>query len=359
MPAEVVLLLAAYTVVILVASLIGGWLPWMVRLTHRRMQVVISFIAGMMLGVGTFHLLGHARMVVSHQAGDLHAPVRGVMVWFLIGLMSMFLLERFFCYHHHDVAPTGASDTPVPVTPEVANQVRADDIAHDHQHDHRGGHDHAHGHRLEWAGALIGMTIHSIVAGIALAASVEAERHGRDSFALWGLGTFLVIALHKPFDSLTVIALMRVTDHPPPRCHIVNALFSLCIPIGVVLFMVGMRLEGEGSHAPLAAALAFSAGTFVCVALSDLLPELHFHDHDRIALSGALVLGLVLAYGIARMESTTHAHHHDHDHGHHDHDHGHHDHDHGHHDHDGHDHARREPGVVPPVLMSTLLPLGG
>ena len=38
--------------------------------------------------------------------------------------------------------------------------------------------------------------------------------------------------------------------------------------------------------------LAFSAGTFLCIALSDLLPELQFHAHDRWKLSAALLAGV-------------------------------------------------------------------
>jgi zinc and cadmium transporter len=56
----------------------------------------------------------------------------------------------------------------------------------------------------------------------------------------------------------------------------------------------------------IACALAFSAGTFLCISLSDLLPELQFHRHDRVKLSIALVLGLMLAHVAARMEAAAH-----------------------------------------------------
>ena len=36
-------------------------------------------------------------------------------------------------------------------------------------------------------------------------------------------------------------------------------------------------------------ALAFSAGTFLCISLGDLLPEVHFHSHDRLWLSVQLI----------------------------------------------------------------------
>jgi zinc and cadmium transporter len=74
-------------------------------------------------------------------------------------------------------------------------------------------------------------------------------------------------------------------------------------------------------------ALAFSAGTFLCIAAADILPEVQFHRHDRVALSAALLLGLGMALAIGRLEAATHD---GHDHS---------GHDHSGHDHAGHDHA--------------------
>jgi zinc and cadmium transporter len=73
--------------------------------------------------------------------------------------------------------------------------------------------------------------------------------------------------------------------------------------------------------------LAFSAGVFVCIALSDLLPEVEFHSHDRVPLSASLVLGLVLAWAIGFLEP-------EHTHGGHDHSPAESPHSHGGHDHD-------------------------
>ncbi|HUS38093.1 MAG TPA: iron permease, partial [Pirellulales bacterium] len=76
-------------------------------------------------------------------------------------------------------------------------------------------------------------------------------------------------------------------------------------------------------------ALAFSAGIFICLSLSDLLPELQFHSHDRLKLTAALLLGVSLAYGIGYLEpehvhshsSAPGEHHERHNHEHHDHGH--------------------------------------
>jgi zinc and cadmium transporter len=124
---------------------------------------------------------------------------------------------------------------------------------------------------------------------------------------LAGFGTFLVILLHKPFDSMTIATLMAHGGWSLTWRHIINGLFSLAIPLGIAVFYFGLMGE-SGGGATLAKALAFAAGTFLCIALSDLLPELQFHDHDRGKLSAALLLGLALAWGISQLESTTHQH---------------------------------------------------
>jgi len=282
-------LLAIYCLLILLASLAGGWVPLLIRLTHRRMQLAVSLVAGVMLGVGLLHLLPHAL---------LDAPDRldAVFLWVLVGFLAMFFLERFFCFHHHDV-------------PHVAGEEPAA-AAHHHAEPHADPADVSHAsHRLTWTGAAIGLTLHTVIAGVALAASVEVESRGGHLAALAGFGTFLVIFLHKPFDAMTITTLMTVGAWPNAAKHLVNGLFALVIPVGVTLFYLGLSQVGEGSHL-VAYALAFSAGTFLCVSMSDLLPELQFHAHDRVALSAALILGLSVAWGIGIVETRGHGHDH-------------------------------------------------
>jgi zinc and cadmium transporter len=92
----------------------------------------------------------------------------------------------------------------------------------------------------------------------------------------------------------------------------VNALFALAIPLGVLLFYFGLMSEAGDPNAAsrqlwVAYALAFSAGTFLCISLSDLLPELQFHQHDRVKLSAALLMGLSVAWVAGQMEAAAHA----------------------------------------------------
>jgi zinc and cadmium transporter len=207
--------------------------------------------------------------------------------WASLGLLALFLLERFFSFHQHE--PT-------------------DSAPHDHGHDH--GHAHAHGEpeapvapTLSWGTATFGLAVHSLVGGVALASAVAADykEQGRIGAMAWGV--FLATVLHKPADAMTVVSLMIRAGVPVRLAHLVNLGFALMIPLGAALFFVGVdRLDPGRAETLTAVALAFSAGTFLCISLSDLLPELQFHSHDRLKLSIALLAGFLLMAGTSGFE---------------------------------------------------------
>jgi zinc and cadmium transporter len=277
--------LVIYCLLIVLASLLGGWVPLVVRLTHRRLEILVSFVSGVMLGVALLHMLPHAWMQQAAEttaaAGEPaigHGAIGPIMVWVLVGLLAMFFVERIFCFHHHDVQPGAGGEA--------------------------GPCDRGHGHELTWTGAAIGLTLHSLVAGVALAASISS---GADA-GTWaaGFGTFLAIVLHKPFDSMTLGTLMAVGRRSARARHLVNLGFGLVVPLGAFLFVIGAEVVSSGATTMISAALAFSAGTFLCISLSDLLPELQFHQHDRFKLSAALLAGLAVAWGAAQREARGH-----------------------------------------------------
>ena len=79
--------------------------------------------------------------------------------------------------------------------------------------------------------------------------------------------------------------------------------FALMLPLGVLLFTLQLgQLSPSSAAACTAVVLAFSAGTFLCIALSDLLPELQFHSHDRVSLTLALGAGFALMAGASLLE---------------------------------------------------------
>jgi zinc and cadmium transporter len=278
-----VALLAVYCVLVLLASLAGGWLLLAIHLDHTRLQMAVSFVAGLMLGIALLHFLPDA----NEQLNSLDRTVE----WLLGGFLAMFFVQRFFHFHHHDL-PEG--------DPE-------DCCGHDHEHDHASHHaEHAHtladksAKQLSWVGTALGLTLHSLLDGLALAAAVAAGAQAHAPVA--GAGVALVVILHKPFDAMAVSTLMAAGDSSKASRHLLNGLFSLASPIGAVLFYFGASHLAGGSAPVLGCALGFCAGSFLCIASSDLLPELQFHSHDRFKLSFMLLAGLAVAILIKQLE---------------------------------------------------------
>jgi zinc and cadmium transporter len=295
-------LLAIYCGLVLLASLAGGWLLLIIRPTHSRLQIAISFVAGLMLGIALLHFLPDAE-------DQLHSIDR-VVAWLLGGFLAMFFLQRFFHFHHHD-SPEGDPEDCCHDDHDVP-----EDHGHDHGHEHCHGHDHSHEHhahtladksaqQLSWVGTALGLTLHSLLDGLALAAAVEAGAQGHAQLA--GLGVALVVILHKPFDAMAVSALMTASGSSRFSRHVLNGLFAQVSPIGALLFYFGASHFADSNAAFLGCALAFCAGTFLCIASSDLLPELQFHSHDRFKLSIALIAGLSVAVLIKHFEAETDA----------------------------------------------------
>ncbi|MFN8710950.1 MAG: ZIP family metal transporter, partial [Planctomyces sp.] len=159
-----------------------------------------------------------------------------------------------------------------------------------------------HAHQLSWVGIAAGLSLHTLIDGIALAASVQADSTHRVWMSLYGLGTFLAVMLHKPLDAVSITSLMAASGWPQRSRNMVNAGFAMMCPAGAIIFLLGTT-QLRGIEAELVGnALAFSAGVFVCISLSDLLPEMEFHAHNRGRLSVALALGILLAFGITFLE---------------------------------------------------------
>lgn len=164
---------------------------------------------------------------------------------------------------------------------------------------------------MNWLGIAVGMSIHTLLDGVALAANVVAETEETGPHLLVGLGTFLAVALHKPLDSLSITSIMTAGGWSVAARHWANFVFSLMCPLGCAVFVLGLHHVVGPQHIALGAVLGLSAGIFLCISVADLMPELELHSHDRFRLSLALILGLALAYGIHAIEPA-HSHQHDH-----------------------------------------------
>ena len=311
-------LLAVYCGIVVGASLVGGFIPSLVRLGHRRMQMLMSVVGGLMLGVGLLHQLPHSIVIAS----DGGAGIDWCVGWMVGGLVLTFFLIRWFHAHSHDTEhahhhaghthgpacdhghPAGAGLS-LPVIAEADTSVGKS----------RGA---APAAQSSWLGIFFGLSLHTLLDGFALGAHFAADsahlhlgEHGLGGLGWWlpGLGTLLGVALHKPLDSLSITSLMAARGWSQRDQALVNFGYSLMCPLGVALFHIGAYRIAENHSLFIAAAVAMAAGVFVCISLSDLLPEIEFHSHDRLLLSGLLTLGLALAWGIGFLEPE-HAHSH-------------------------------------------------
>ena len=257
-----------------IASIAGGWAVTVMRMTHTRMQVLLSFVGGVMLSVAVLELLPLA----FEQLRSIETLATSI----LIGLVATFLIIRLFNVHQHgDVDDTHTH--------------------HDHDCDHP---DHVHvasdspdtcivhQRRNSWISLFLGLGFHSVVDGIAIGAifSVNEQTGSIWSFTL--LAPLIAMILHRPFDSLSLFSVMKATGWSNRSIYITNIAYGAACPLGTVLFLAGTSHLAASSPV-IGIGLGIAVGVCLCVSLSDILPELRFHSHDRLTLTAALLLGIV------------------------------------------------------------------
>jgi zinc and cadmium transporter len=244
-----------------------------------------------MLGAAFFHVMPDAMELAGSGFGW----------WMALSVVGLFCIERFIAPHSH----------------EVSSKLQQ-------EHEHEPGCEHDHEHRAApavagWT-AVLGLTIHTFMNGVGLAGAVQndAAKGPSGVWILPGLALFLAIALHKPADALAISMMLTRRGVGRGKLTLVQLGFAAMVPIGAAAFMWASDWIAKDKDAQerlnqlTGAALAFSAGTFLFIALSDLLPEVQFHRHDRVPLSLALILGVILMGGIGLLEGHNHdEHHHD------------------------------------------------
>jgi zinc and cadmium transporter len=305
--------LAAYCLLILLFSVSGGSVPFLGRVTHGRLQMYLTLSAGVMLGAAIFHVLPDA----AEASQDLPANNPLWFGWWIaLAVVGLFCIERFVAPHSHE--------------------VNGGQHGHDHEHHEHAEHlpahkgDCEHGHAIPAAKepraaapavagwmAVFGLTIHTFINGVGLAAAVlldlkEAAKPNAGAgqtlgLVIPGLAIFLAIVLHKPADALAISTVLSRKGVSRRTIALVQFGFALMVPAGVIAFaLAAEHLKGDVQKQLMGAALAFSAGTFFFIALSDLLPEVQFHRHDRIPLFLALVISVAFMGGIALLEPHEH-----------------------------------------------------
>jgi zinc and cadmium transporter len=256
-----------YALIVAVLSLIGAAVPLRVRFGHAQLQVYLSLAAGALLGAALFHLLPEAS---EHIHGAFGLPAA-------IGIGVVFLLQRYLAPHSHE--PLGAHH-PQP------------------HHDDHESHDHeTHGHGdarplVTGVVAILALSIHSFFDGVAIGAATGGPS---DPGAPLAFAVFLSVLIHKPMDGLAVSVLLLNAGTRSRRLWSIQAFYAALVPVGAAVFLLTRGSVAQPSIF-VGYTLAFSAGTFLAIALTDLLPELHFHAHDRHKLSIALLAGLLVMW---------------------------------------------------------------
>lgn len=301
-----------YTVVVAALSLLGAALPLRFRPGHAPLQLYLSVAAGALLGAGLFHMLPESS---HHLHGSFGVPA-------VVGVLLVFFLQRYVAPHSHEVADgicedmghgdhehhhhhehisvteSGGLDRADPCGGAVAGNATHELIEDEPaccEHDHEVFCDHEHhlpsGPSLGGLIAILALSIHSFFDGVAIAAATG----GGDGQPALQLSVFLSVLIHKPMDGLSVSVLLLHAGMQRSTLWAVQFAYAALVPIGGIAFNLTSGSVADPSPI-IGFTLAFTGGTFLAIALTDLLPELHFHTHDRNKLSAALIFGIVVMW---------------------------------------------------------------
>jgi zinc and cadmium transporter len=214
---------------ILVASLAGSLLSMVggfVVLTRSGVAEKISrvaapFAAGALLGTAFIDLLP--------EAAEGGGP--GVAGWALVGMLAFFFLERFVHEFHH-------------------------------QHTHVEG---EHTHRSATVPMMIiGDTLHNSIDGVVIAGTFLV------SIPL-GVATTIAVSMHEIPQEIGDFGLLLHRGVSRKRVIIYNVLSALATVVAALI----TYFIGKSVIAVLPIFLAVTAGFFIYIAASDLIPELH------------------------------------------------------------------------------------
>src|SRR2546428_12547370 len=86
--------LTLYCMLILRASMLGGYVPLIGKVSHSRLQMYLSLSAGVMLGASFFHVMPEAMELSGANFGW----------WMALGVVGLFCIERFLAPHSHEAS---------------------------------------------------------------------------------------------------------------------------------------------------------------------------------------------------------------------------------------------------------------
>jgi zinc and cadmium transporter len=220
-------------------SLVGG----LILLSKEKLALKIShflasFAAGTLLGTAFFDLLPEAAHEAEHSGTN-------IFLWALAGIVIFFLIERFIHSFHH----------------------------------HEDFHEHEHEKKSTIPLIIISDTVHNFLDGIVIAATFMV------SIPLGIATTFAVIA-HEIPQEIGDFGLMLHKGLKKKKIILANILSAVAAFVGAIMtYMLGDMLENY-----IAIFLAITAGFFIYIASSDLIPEIHHEKRKGFAIVETLLL---------------------------------------------------------------------
>lgn len=202
---------------------------------ERVIFLLVSFAVGAMLSGALLHLL--PRAYTQLQDGAL---IGGLV---LAGVLGFFVLEKFLHWRHHHGMPE-------------------DGHAHGPGHHH---HDEAPFALMN----LVGDAVHNLVDGMIIAAAYLVSIPA-------GLVTTLAVMLHEIPQEIGDFGILVYGGYSPKKALLANFLIGLFAVLGaIVALLIGARVEAFADYL-----LPITAGAFIYIAGSDLIPELNQrHSH--------------------------------------------------------------------------------
>lgn len=206
---------------------------------------LVSFAAGVMLSAAVLDLMPEAL----EEAGEAN-----IFPAIFVGIITFFFLERFVLWFHHHHEGHGAHPTSILV--------------------------------------LLGDGIHNLIDGVAIAAAFLISPGV-------GVVTTLAIAAHEIPQEIADFGVLVSSGMSKVRALIFNFLSGLTALLGALLAYFFL----ETAQGLVWMALAFSAGMFLYISCSDLIPELHtdFSKHRRFAQTIPFLLGILILWTTVKL----------------------------------------------------------
>jgi zinc and cadmium transporter len=235
-----------FTLIGSVFSLIGGiLLLFKEKTTLKYSHFLAAFAAGTLLGTVFFDLLPEAIEEAEYVYSELGYSIN-IFFWTLLGFLSFFLIERFIhWFHHHQHEFTDEA-----VKPTVPLIITSD-------------------------------TVHNFIDGVVIASTFLV------SIPL-GVVTTLAVAIHEIPQEIGDFGILLHKGMRRKKIIIVNFLSALAALLGALIaYLLGERIE-----ASLPILLSITAGFFIYISASDLIPEIHHENRRGFALVETLLLFL-------------------------------------------------------------------